>query len=127
VEVQKSLCLTATLLLLILHLVGRLQTLELFVKVRTTVAHYFRILLDNFMLHTLTVQISQSQLSIVLMVRSGWWEVEIQEKAGWKSVFIMSGEPSVVMGGAQLMQMLHVPNWDITPQVWMKFYLLTSL
>jgi len=79
------------------------------------------------MLHTLTVQISQSQLSIVLMVRSGWWEVEIQEKAGWKSVFIMSGEPSVVMGGAQLMQMLHVPNWDITPQVWMKFYLLTSL
>ena len=53
--------------------------------------------------------------------------MEIQEKAGWKSVFIMSGEPSVVMGGAQLMQMLHVPNWDTIPQVWMKFYLLPSL
>jgi len=80
VEVQRSLCLAATLLLVILHLVVRLQMLELFVKVHT-VAHFFRMLLDNFMLPTPTVQISQSQLSIVLMVRSGWWEVEIQEKA----------------------------------------------
>ena len=112
-EVQRSLCSTAALPLLILHPAVRLQMLELFVKVLTALAHYFQ---DPPNLCS-PPQISQSWLPIVLMARSGWWEVQIQEKAEWKSVFIMSGEPSVVMGGAQLMQTLLVPNWDTTPPV----------